>query len=1078
MRLSLLLHPIAAAAAFVLAASAGAATFNVNSDASLRSALAAATSGDVINFTGHVTIAASDLPAIQSNLTLNGNGFALSGANTFRGLFVFSGDVAVSNLLIRDTRARGGNGGTTGGGGGAGLGGALFVASGANVSLSGVSFNGNAAVGGNGGNNGGNTGGGGGGMGGAGGQGNGGGGGGLGSSATGGGRGQAGGAGILVFGPSGGAGSGGAAGGANGGGGGGGTAASFPTAGGGGGIGGTAGVGNVPGNGGFGGGGGALVNPINVSSGASGHGGFGGGGGGGNGAVGGNGGFGGGAGSSSNGVSGVAGFGGGGGGSAGFGGGGAGMGGAVFVMQGGTLSIAGGGAISGGSVTGGGGSPLGSAFGNGIFLHGNNSIGFAPGAGQTMSIGDTITDQTGSGGTGANAGSGALVKSGAGTLLLAGVNSYTGGTRMEGGTLRIGSANSLGSGALTFAGGTLELAADTVTLNHALSFEAAGGGLLVGGSASLTLAGSTAGAGGLVKTGTGTLILAGNNLLHQGGTEIQGGVLRLTGNLNGDSVNVRTGGRFDLAGGNVNGATVNVFAGGVLDASSSGLYTNLGQLSLQGGEAVVNVLNLNRMDARGTVTSINNQADLQLTGLLNTQGTLGNAGTLSLNGMTLAGSGNLVNVGTLRGPGTVTVAAANEGGLIHATGGTLLFTNLSSNGQVGQITVDSSATLRITSPLDNSGVVTMAGGTLSGASVINAGTIEGAGVVQGVIDNNGGTLRARAGGTLVFTASNPTNRGLMAVDAGATMRFNAGLADSSGTLAVDGGRFDTNGGSFTNLAGGIIAVSGDSQLANGKLINQGQMNVGSATLAVSGLLSNTGSASFLQSSVTFQGEVVNEGVMTSNQSTLRFLAGFTNAGTFITDPNTVHTTELVNLGMGAIVAQAGDRFEVSGNVSGDTRNHSLWDTDEATLAFTAAAGGVHQIELSGVDTGASFDSLLSNFAWGTLTLGAGQQLALSDDHANWAAGAGALYVSAFDLAGVGGDVASAISTRISGNGFNIYYDASAAGSAWLGGQTYALGGGGVITPLVAVPEPAPALLLAAGLAALGWRQRRRGLQAV
>ena len=36
------------------------------------------------------------------------------------------------------------------------------------------------------------------------------------------------------------------------------------------------------------------------------------------------------------------------------------------------------------------------------------------------------------------------------------------------------------------------------------------------------------------------------------------------------------------------------------------------------------------------------------------------------------------------------MAAANEGGLIHATGGTLLFTNLSSNGQGGQITVDSS----------------------------------------------------------------------------------------------------------------------------------------------------------------------------------------------------------------------------------------------------------------------------------------------------------------------------------------------------------------------------------------------------
>ena len=63
-------HPI-----WSLTPSAHAATFNFNSDATLRAALTAAVNGDVINFTGNVTVSAADLPAIQRNLALNGNGF-------------------------------------------------------------------------------------------------------------------------------------------------------------------------------------------------------------------------------------------------------------------------------------------------------------------------------------------------------------------------------------------------------------------------------------------------------------------------------------------------------------------------------------------------------------------------------------------------------------------------------------------------------------------------------------------------------------------------------------------------------------------------------------------------------------------------------------------------------------------------------------------------------------------------------------------------------------------------------------------------------------------------------------------
>jgi autotransporter-associated beta strand protein len=49
---------------------------------------------------------------------------------------------------------------------------------------------------------------------------------------------------------------------------------------------------------------------------------------------------------------------------------------------------------------------------------------------------------------------GSLVKAGTGMLTLSGTNTYTGGTKLSGGTLGIGNSQALGTGALTMADGT------------------------------------------------------------------------------------------------------------------------------------------------------------------------------------------------------------------------------------------------------------------------------------------------------------------------------------------------------------------------------------------------------------------------------------------------------------------------------------------------------------------------------------------------------------------------------------------------------------------------------------------------
>ena len=223
------------------------------------------------------------------------------------------------------------------------------------------------------------------------------------------------------------------------------------------------------GAGGFGGGGGGVGSGGGPPSGPGGTGGFGGGGGGGtgggSGGPGGDGGFGGGGGGGVGGLgsAGNGGFGGGAGGGNGVGGGGAGLGGAIFVAQGGTFTVAGPFTVNGNSVAGGdrgsgvgaGTASNGSAFGSGMFLHGNGTLIVSPGAGQIATISDVIADQSGSGGTGVNAGSWNFVKSSAGTLTLAGNNAYTGTTTVSAGTLIVDGSIAPSSGVTVNSGATL-----------------------------------------------------------------------------------------------------------------------------------------------------------------------------------------------------------------------------------------------------------------------------------------------------------------------------------------------------------------------------------------------------------------------------------------------------------------------------------------------------------------------------------------------------------------------------------------------------------------------------------------------
>jgi autotransporter-associated beta strand protein len=883
-----------AALSGIAAGAASAATYTVSTNAdsgagSLRAAITSAdgdpSPGRVIDFNsglGTITLA-SELPAITNSVTINGSGTTLSGAGTYRGLFVYDGTVAISDLTITNTKARGGDGGLGGGGGGAGLGGGLFVASGGSVTVSNLAFTGNSAIGGNGGGGSALTLGGGGGLGGngeSGSQGSNGeaGGGGVGLTATGGSNGGPGGPGIILGAASGGNGNTGGAGGANGGGGGG--AGVNDEGGGGGGVGGGPGNG-AGGFGGFGGGGGARE-----GFGKGGNGGFGGGGA----NEAGNGGFGGGGGM----TGGHGGFGGEGGAVAvGPGGGGGGMGGAVFVQQGGSLTLAGPLTISGGSVSGG--NPGGSAFGSGIFMQNADAI-FSPATGQSQSVADVIADQ----------GDGSLTtvtKNGAGTLTLAGANAYAGGTTVN-------------AGSLVFSG-------DTSGLSGGLSDESA---VTFDQGADSSFKGAISGSGSLTKQGTGALTLSGSNSYGGGTTVSEGSLHGTTASLQRailDSANVTfdqaTSGTFDgsLSGsgsltkqgtGTVNLLEPNAHAGGtavtggllgfgsLAQLGSANVTLNGGGLQWETGTSTDVSPRLNALGANGGSFDTNGN-EVTLASAISGSGALTKlgAGTLHLKAANsyaggtlveggLLGFGSLANLGsedvTLNGgglqweTGTSTDvsprlnALGSNGGKFDTNGNDVTLASAISG--AGDLTKQGAGTLTLSGDNTYVGGNTVSAGTLRGTTSSLKGNIlddaavtfdqTGDGIYDGTLSGSG-SLTKRGPGAVILEANNTYAGGTTVEDGllgfGSLAQLGSGnvtlnggglrwATDSStdvsprlNPLGANGGTFETNGnnvtlaspitgdGAVTKEGAGTLALTGNNGYAGGTNVNEGLVEFGS-----------------------------------------------------------------------------------------------------------------------------------------------------------------------------------------------------------------------------------------------------------
>ncbi len=606
-----------------------------------------------------------------------------------------------------------------------------------------------------------------------------------------------------------------------------------------------------------------------------------------------------------------------------------------------------------------------------------------------------------------------------GTLILSAIETYTGATEIHSGTLSLGGSGSIASssgltidpGAMfdishtagatipTLSGmGAVALGATELTVNHTSTF----GGSLIDGS------GGTGGS--LIVSGAGTVVTLSGTNTYTGDTTIDAGtelVLSGAGSI-ANSTPVLDNGTLDISQSTIHGAMITTLSG----SGTVGLGSNL--LMITAGAAGPSGTASNGVFS-GVIQDGGNAGMLVVSGGIQTL-----SGNNTYTGATMIGSGATL---ALQGNGTIATSAfLNDNGTfdISQTHGAAIKT-LTGTGTVAlgaqALTITNGASTTFSGVIADSGVN---GGT--------AGSLIVAGGIQGLSGINTYT-----GDTIIAPSPSPGSATLALLGTGS-------VATSSKVAIATGGTFDisltTSGASIKTLADFGASPNGSVNLGSQKLT----ITAGSTTF--SGVIADGGHIGSLEVSggvQTLAGVNTYTGTTTIDTgATLALLNGATISVSRGVAVNGTGTFDISQTTSGASITTPSGNGNVALGGSSQTLNITAGDLPNADGLFSGviADGGISATNKTGgnLRVSAGFEALSgTNTYTGLTTVDPGAALILTGN----------------------GSIASSkqvtdngiidISTTTSGASFTTLAGTNSAASLTLGAQTLTITAGNSTT---------------------------------